>query len=545
MGGEAVGRPIALAGAVMTDPGDAADSRYVVLVNSLSQYSLWPAAAEVPGGWSVACAPADRATCLGYVTEHWKDPSAPAASGTRPLSPGMTQARLPNQFPLSFNQEFLCAVDKGDLAGSFGHRHIMANGWRLSGEIDAGALQGALDDVVARHEILRTSVKRDGADRYQEIHPPMPVPLHIRELALAEGSTRQVRAEELLNEVEAGTLSVRDLPLLRAVLGRFDDTDSVLALVAHHTATDEWSMQLIIRDLLTFYAARRGQHAPALPEVSQYREFAAAQRAEPADAGADWLTARGYWRDTLRGARIFTMPAARDPAAHPASSFTVRVSVIDAELAAAAARFSRELNCTPFMVLLAAFYILARKTTGQTDLTVPTFSLGRNDPRFLDTVGFCVNFLPVRTSIPDRATFREIAAATRESCLGAYSHDIPFAHIGSGAPELMSSVAADRALLLFEVVQTPGSGETVPIGGISYHKIARRLLPPQESSDLPGGMLWALEFTPSSEILGFLQYNRAQFDEQSIDALASQYERILRESLAAPDERRESGWPAA
>ncbi|HLX48002.1 MAG TPA: condensation domain-containing protein [Streptosporangiaceae bacterium] len=435
--------------------------------------------------------------------------------------------------PLSPSQEFLCDKDEGEFTGSFGHRHILVNGWRITGKVGIDALQGALNDLVARHEILRTRVVRDGDPRHQEIHPPCPAPLVIRDLPPAVGKSRDLQAEELLNEAEAGTLSVRQLPLLRAVLGRFDDGDWALVLIVHHTATDAWSMSVLARDLMSLYSQRCGSDPPGLPEVRQYREFARIQRARSADDATG-----AYWREKLDGARIFRLPAQREPADHEGSSYSARVFTIGAATTAAAIALAKAMNGSLFMVLLAAFYRLANEITGTTDPVVPTFSLGR-DPQFFDTVGFCVNFLPIRTSLPaGPASFREIVTLTKASCLDAYTHEVPFVRIVSQAPGLMAGMSKSLALVLFEVVQTPADTRTGQAGNIAYAEIVRRH-PLAGGRDLPGGMLWAFEVTGRGETEANAIYDQNQFGEPFMDRLIARYQQILTESLAEPDQRRE------
>jgi condensation enzyme len=436
--------------------------------------------------------------------------------------------------PLSYNQEFLCRSDSGDFSGSFSHRHILADAWRLTGRVDLDALGGALNDLVARHEILRTLVIRDSERPYQEIHPPMPATLHVRDLPAAEGKSRELQAAELLDEVLSGTLNVRELPVLRGVLGRFDDRDFVIVLVAHHTATDAWSMPLLIRDLMTLYSARRGHQPTALPEPGQYREFAEVQRARALDAATG-----DYWREKLRGAEIFTIPLEQVPADRAGSSYTSFIFSMDEKLSAETITLAKEINGSAFMVLLAAFYLLANKITGTTDPVVPTFSFGRGgDPRFLNTIGFCVNLLPIRTRLPARASFTDILALTRESCLEAYSHDVPFAHIGPQAPDLMASARAGNAIALFQVVQSPGSATEQKAGDIRYAEVQKQHSL-TASPDLPGGMLWAFTFTAGGGIDANVLFSPAQFDEDSIAGWVSQYRQILAESLARPDDHLE------
>lgn len=438
------------------------------------------------------------------------------------------------RFPLSFGQEFWCSLDRGDIVGSFGHRCIIVSAWRLTGKVDVDALQGALDDVVVRHEVLRTSIIRDAEPRYQEIHPPSSVTLVVRDLPRVAGRSRSLRAEELLNEVEASTLSVRDLPLLRGVLGRFDDRDSVLVLTTHHVAADAWSMQLIIRDLAVFYAVRRGYHPPDLPDIGQYREFAELQRASSADTAV--RVAREYWRQKLRGAQLFAIPCNPLPAAEAISPYSMHNFVIDTELTALTVKLAKEMRSSPFMVLLAVFYVLAHTVTGATDLVASTFTSGRNDPRFRDTVGIFFNFLPIRTDISGCTSFRAILSSTRANCLEAYSHDVSFAHIEPEVPDIWPTPAdGDVTTVSFEMIQSPTLAESELVGDISYSEIRKRQLSSPVSTDIPNGVLWALDLLTSGELAGSVLFNRDQFDERFVADLVSEYRRALRTSVTAPD----------
>lgn len=470
------------------------------------------------------------------MTKHWKDLDPVISHRPGAVAEGPAPGAESEKVPLSHSQEFLCARDDGEFSGSFGRRHILVNAWRLTGKVDLDALQGALNDVVARHEILRTRVVRDAGQRYQEIHPPVPVTLLVRDVPPVAGKSADLRAEELFNEAEAGTLSVRDLPVLRAILGRLGGDDWALVLVTHHTATDAWSMSVLIRDVMNVYASRRGWHPPELPEMCQYREFAVAQRARSADAAT-----RAYWRQKLDGGRIFGIPVEHTTADQPGSSYSAHVFMIDAAVTADTVAFAKVINGSLFMVLLAVFYLLANQVTGTTDPVVPTFSFGRS-PRFLNTVGFCVNPLPIRTSLPDNASrggssFREIVTLTRASCLEAYAHDVPLTHITSQAPQLTASVTKDLAVVVFEVVQAPALADSRQAGDISCTEIVR-LNPPAGSRDIPGGMLWSFDVTARNEIGAELLFDRNQFGEEFIAGLVAQYRQILAESLANPDERR-------
>src|SRR5215470_19308554 len=113
------------------------------------------------------------------------------------------------RYPLSFTQEWFCSLDQGDTLGAFGHRFLMVCPLRVTGHVDLAVLQGALDDVVARHELLRTIVVRDADPPYQQVFPPCQVPLEVRDLPPVTGKSRDTVIQELTLEVQAGTISAR------------------------------------------------------------------------------------------------------------------------------------------------------------------------------------------------------------------------------------------------------------------------------------------------------------------------------------------------
>lgn len=437
-----------------------------------------------------------------------------------------------DQIPLSFNQEFLCMYDRGDKEGPFGPAYHIVHGWRIEGEVDTDVLQDALNDVVERHEALRTSLAGGEGGRYQEVFPPSAVKLSVRDLSDTEESSREQRSEELLDEVERSAFEAQDLPLLRAVLGRFDDRDFVLVLITHHTATDGWSMRLIMRDLAAFYAARRGHGALDLPEPRQYRDYVLWQRGLADDPAVH--ASRRYWREKLRGARIFALPTDQPRSAELPQSTSVHRFLIGADLTSAVLKASRTMRSSPFMVLLAALNVLIRNRTGDTDIVVPTFTPGRGGDRFQNTVGSFFNFFPLRTDISGCTTFREVVDRTRRTCAEAYSHDIP--QILGEAPELMVPAVQDNtAACVFQVFPFPFLMDGKLIGDLRYSEIRRRLMSQTMSSDIPDGALWTLNLDPSGEMVGTLAFKNNLFEEDTLSSLVSEFRRVLEESLAAPD----------
>ena len=196
---------------------------------------------------------------------------------------------------------------------------------------------------------------------------------------------------------------MENLPLLRADLSTFDDRDSVLTVVSHHTAADAWSMLLIIRDLAACYTARAAGRVPALPPVRQYREFTA--REQVIAASPMVREARAYWRQQLQGARFFGLPVDR-PIAQPLSSpYKSHHFIIDADVMTTVSAIAKSAHATTFMVLLAALDVLAYQISGTTDPVIRNITAGRSERQFQDTVGVTLNFAPLRTDTSQCGSF--------------------------------------------------------------------------------------------------------------------------------------------
>jgi condensation enzyme len=431
---------------------------------------------------------------------------------------------------LSLNQEFLCLFDKGDVEGAFGRRHTLVYGWRVAGPLDLGALQAALDDLVVRHEMLRTEIDRDPETRCQRVHPAAPVPLVVRALGRSEPALRGPRAEEFLNEIDAEPFSGGELPHLRAAVGRFEEDDAVLVLTVHHIAGDALSMQVLIRDLAACYTARAAGAEPRLPEVPQHREFAVRQRSQ--EVADDTEESLAYWRAKLDGARVLAIETDRVRDPQRPNAYRVHRTVIGPDTTAATLGFAKEMRSSAFMVMLAAYKTLLRESTGETDLVVPTFLSGRGRAGlegFEGSVGPFFNFIPLRTDLAGCGTAREAVLRTRATCLEAYSHDIPFIQIVGQAPGLAEAFAdPGRAVVAFEVLQSATGAGDLRDGPLTYAEIRRRTLSQTVCSDIPDGILWALDVLPEGEIAGSLKYDGNLFDEGTIRDLAARFEDVLR-----------------
>jgi condensation enzyme len=439
-----------------------------------------------------------------------------------------------DQYPLSFNQDFMVMFDQGDSAGPFGPRYHLTHGLRVRGRVDVDAMRGALDDVVARNEVLRTEVVR-GEDRYARIHPPSPTELVVQDLTGTDPADRDRRAEELLIEIEATEYDIQDARLIRAVLAEFADDDWVLVLIVHHSATDSWSMQLITKEIAEFYTARREQRAPNLPEARQYREFAAWERANTTEESL--ARSAAYWRKKLEGAQMPMMATDFPRSAGLPRNTSVERYLADSDLTTATQELARATRSSPFMVLLAAYNVLLRELSGRDDITVLTITSGRGQAQFEEMIGPFYNLVPLRTDLAGAESFREIIGRTRKTCLEAFSHPIPFAKVMAEAPHIADPWVGDTtAGIAFQVFQFPFVMADQRVSDLTCSEIRRRLLPAEVSTDIPDGALWTLDIDPArGEMIGQVQYNSDRYHASTIRDLLAQFLQVIKDSLSTTD----------
>jgi hypothetical protein len=450
------------------------------------------------------------------------------------IDPSAAYDQESNRYPLSLTQEWFLTMDKGDGGGPFGQRYLIVSALRVTGHVDLAVLQGALDGVVARHELLRTLVIRDADPPYQQVFPPCQVPLQVRDLPAVTGKSRDNIIQELILEAQAGTMSARRAPLLRALLCRFDDRDGVLFVTVHHSVSDGWSIQVILRDLGAFYVARVGGTQPKLVPMRQYREFAEWQRASATSTSDD--TALKYWAGKLDGAREFVIP---NDHGHPDSysrPYSLHVFSIDAGTMTAVADLATATRSTPFMIMLSAIYVLANQLTGATDLTIKAVTAGRNDLQFHNTTGMFLNFLPFRTKIADCPRFRDVVMKTRETFIDAMAHELPASVLEQAFPDYIRS-REDARMSQLLVMQPPSQYGviTLPIaeGATETDEV---LLEEAESSDILSGTEWHLNALPDGAVSGGVHYNLDEFDQSTAPGWTAGFKRILAGAVRDPDQ---------
>jgi condensation enzyme len=452
---------------------------------------------------------------------------------TQLMNAQLMDAQLMNteRYPLSFTQESFVAMDKGDEGGPFGRRYLIASALRITGQVDLAVLQGALDDVVARHELLRTLVVRDADPPYQEVLPLCQVPLEVRDLPPTAGTSRDMVIQELIVEVQAGTISARQVPLIRALLCRFDDRDSVLFLTVHHSVSDGWSLDTLLRDLGAYYAARVSGAAPKLPQMRQYHEYVEWQRASATSVDEGALK---YWADKLDGAREYLIPNDHGQPEDYTRPFSLHVFTIDADTMTATDALATATRGTRFIVMLSAIYVLANQLSGDTDLTIRAVTAGRNELQFHNTTGLFLNVVNFRTDLAACTSFRDIVTATRHTFIDAMANELPIGLLEQRFPhhiETQQNLGTSQ-LLLSEAPDTGGELNLPIADGATG--VGAALLEEAETSDIPNGTVWYLAAQRDGTLGGAVHYNLDEFDKSTAESWTAGFTRILASAVRHP-----------
>ena len=439
-------------------------------------------------------------------------------------TPIPTAPRDGSPFPLSFSQERLWFLDRL-IPGS-----SLYNIWaalRLQGDLDLPTFGAALNEVVRRHEILRTTFQPFGGEPRQVIAPEMRVPLELVDLRGLPAEAREAAALAHLRAASRRPFDLQTGPLLRVLLARVEDRDWRALFELHHIVSDGWSNDVLVREVAALYGAFLAGRPSPLPELTvQYADFAAWQREA---LQGDLLAGQvDYWRERLAGAPpLLDLPADRPrPAMQRYQGRDLR-QLFGQGLVSRLATLCRAEQATFFMGLTAGFETLLHRYTGRDDILVGTPVAGRNRLELEGLIGLFLNSLVLRSDLGGGPSFRETLARTREMVLGAFAHqDLPFERLVTElAPERNLSHAPIFQVML--VLQNPELSH-LSLPGVEVSP----LLIEGSSSKLD--ILINAQETDGGLALRWI-YNSDLFDEPTIARFSGHLERLLAAAAASPD----------
>ncbi|HEX2211246.1 MAG TPA: amino acid adenylation domain-containing protein [Longimicrobium sp.] len=402
---------------------------------------------------------------------------------------------------------------------------------RMRGELNAEALRRALDEIVRRHEIFRTTFEEIGGQPAQVVRPPWAVSLSVIDARRRSAGEVDARfAEEFARPFHAGAL-----PLARWTLFRTGDREHVLLCVEHHLVHDGWSFGVFLRDLTALYAAfSRGEPSPLPEPALQFGDFAVWQRAwmesEEAARGLD------FWRRRLAGAPPvlnlpldFVRPA---KISFAGQSLHVR---LDPEVARAADAFSRAHGVTLYMTLLAAFHALIRRYTGQDDFVLGGGSAGRRLRESEELIGMIVNVIPLRADLRGDPDFLTLVERVRRTALEAYPHqDVPFASI-------VDAVQPDRTLDRLPIFQHSFNMHHAPYPELRLQglelEVTEALGNQTAKFDLQVIVIPRAQQNAAAgdEVTMIWEYATDLFRRETVERMWGHYQRLLASLLAEPE----------
>lgn len=436
----------------------------------------------------------------------------------------------------SHPQQLWCSGDLGQDAGFFAPRFVLAHTLRVRGPLDTARLQRCLDGLLVKHDALRTRLLADDGPR-AVVDEPTPVPLLCRDQPTPL-EWRDAVACQLARVAEQLPVDPRSTPLVRAVLTRLGDDDATLSLVTHHTASDQWSMRVLLDELVECYVADAGTPSRATDTGGHpsrpYAAFARWERAahEPSAVEGE----RAFWARRMREARIVAAPTDRPFPGRLSQPHATLTLPLEHRLGATVELYSRAHDLEVETVLLAGVSVLAARLTGTTEPAIDMLTTGRRTPEFDRTVGSVMNFLVYHTPLEGSEDFAGVVARTARIRDQALEHEVPIAHIEELAPTLMTPNEAPRT--------TPWIVGTFTTEEVHWrlgdHTVADLVVDDHESTSsgpwIPHGVAWNVHQYPGSRFVLRVQFNRDELDDATVAQWAHDYVEILHEGLRDPSQ---------
>ena len=441
--------------------------------------------------------------------------------------PKIARIEKRDSLPLSYTQERLWILDQmepGNVA------YNMPGALWIKGVLDIKALESAIREIIARHEILRTTFETTAEGQpVQMIHEHEWRSLPIVDLAGLPDRERELTARQLIEEESGRPFDLAKGPLIYVKLVRLGESEQVLFYTMHHIISDGWSMGVLAKEFGRLYEAfSNGQPSPLPAMPIQYADYAVWQRG--------WLQGKSlkkqleYWREQLKAMPwALELPTDRPRPAVPSHLGSAMTMVLSKELSLGLKKLSQQHGVTLFMTLLAGWKVLLYRYTGQEDVVVGTPIVNRNRREIEELIGFFMNTLVIRTDLSGNPTFLELLDRERKVALDAYEHqDIPF-------EQLVQELQPERDLsrnplfqVFFNLINL--GEETLEMRGLQ--------LSTQRSETVSTKFDLTLYVNDVGEQLRLeLVYSTDLFKKWRMEEFLDQYHLLLMQSIEAPETR--------
>ncbi|WP_415270932.1 amino acid adenylation domain-containing protein [Gordonia amicalis] len=456
-----------------------------------------------------------------------RDLAEAAGSKMPALPPIEPVADRPARIPLSLAQQRMWFINRFDPASPAYNIPMVL---RLSGDVDAEALRRALLDVMARHEVLRTTYPEIDGDAHQLVHDT--------DAAEAMLDWRSVSEGDLPELMLTGFDLVAELPV-RVGLARLSESEAVLGLVAHHIACDGESLAPLVTDLITAYTARVAGAPPQFAPLPVQMADVALWQQDVLGSATDETSMIGaqleYWARQLDGAPdVLDLPTDR-PRPAVASLRGARIEfVVPQEVSERVSRIARDHGASPFMVAHAALAVLLSKLSAGEDITVGTPIAGRGQSILDPMVGMFVNTLILRTDTDARQTFEQLLDQVRRTDLEAFANaDIPFEAVVERVNPVRTEAYAPLAQVWLSFDQSAIAelaSETLTVGESGGLHVT-----PVEPHDIAAKVDLTVGIADNGDTwTGSVVYATDIYDADSVRGFADRFVRVLDELTARP-----------
>ncbi|HVB38802.1 MAG TPA: amino acid adenylation domain-containing protein, partial [Vicinamibacterales bacterium] len=437
--------------------------------------------------------------------------------------PDLVPVPRSGELPLSFGQQRLWFVTQLAPASNAAYNIVAAV--RLAGALQVDALERSLNELVRRHETLRTGFVSVEGRPVQRIQADATVTLARVDLSALPPGVRDEAVARRLHDENLAPFDLAAPPLLRGTLLALGGDRHVLIVVIHHLVSDGWSSGVIIRELARLYEAfSAGRPSPLPPLPVQYVDYVIWQRS--------WLKEGllreqlDFWKRYLDGVPVLNLPTDHPRPGVQSYAGTSESFVLPVALSRRLNELSRREGATLFMTLLAAFAVLLSRSTGQDDLAIGSSIANRGHRRLEDLIGFLTNTLVMRVDLSGNPTFVELLGRVRHAAREAYARqDVPF-------EKLVEELQPDRVLSqnpLFQVAFSllQAHRDSLKLGDLTIEQI-----------DVPSATS-RFDLTLTMEdaregLIGSIEYNTDLFERDTIRRTIEHLDVLLHAVAEAP-----------
>ncbi|MCU1258786.1 MAG: amino acid adenylation domain protein, partial [Bryobacterales bacterium] len=432
------------------------------------------------------------------------------------LAPPLISGPRPAHVPASFVQQRLWFINQLEPDNPMYNIPMMAH---MRGVLNVQALHRALNEIVRRHEVLRTTFVAADGQPMQVVGPVQELELRFSDLSALPEKERETQLKNLAQEEAAYPFNLASGLVLRALLLMRAPEDHVLVLVLHHIAGDRWSAGILAEEMEALYRAYARGEPLQLPELPvQYADFALWQRG--------WLQGEalekqvGYWKGQLEGAPpLLELPTDRPRPALMSNKGAIKERTLPMELVEKLTAVSQGEGATLFMTLLAGLQILLARYSGQEDIVVGSPIAGRNYTEVEPLIGFFVNTLALRTDVSGNPRFRDLLGRVKQTTLNAYAHqDIPF-------ERLVEELQPERSRSQHPIFQVLLALQNAPQRALELAGLKLERQPLHQGTSA-FDLSWFATHVPEGMLLR-VEYNTDLFDETTIGRVMGHFQNLL------------------